>query len=337
MVDEKPKVPAGAIKKETELNPQQLLEQMNAAQARLEQESKKHDQALIARYDQAQSQYRALEAKVEATAPLLAQAEAKVAGKKEVAKEYQDGLNMLQERINEAHGGMVQLNEEIQALAEEPAVKEELARRDKEKEEQTAKAREYEERKKQVAMETAKRKQERGAQLEKLLGVIDKVIADYADFLESADYQWLIKKEWESEGKRMWEKMKPLKDQRDDRAGLLKKKQMSLIGFGKRKLEKEIEDLDTKINDLAIARIEIDERYNGILREGRERRDAIGRAVRDYKASYDVSDDHYEKDESGLWMNGVVSLRRKYPYLRIGFDGNCHPDDEQLLKAVREK
>ncbi|MFH0988313.1 MAG: hypothetical protein V1763_02990 [Parcubacteria group bacterium] len=336
MVDEMKKAPV----EKKDFDAQKVLEQINQAQERLEQEQRKHDRALIARYDEAQAQYAALDVKVKETTALVDKVdgviqagEDRIAKTKVAAPDSEKALVDLRARkeellagIAEANGGMVQLNEEIQALVEEPAVAEELARREKGKEWEEKTKRENEA---FAAAEETKR-QEKEAELKVLKGEIDKAISDYLKILNGADFKWACSKEYPALLDDLQSQIHVLQDQYNEKQGLLNKKRSNWIKIGVGKVEAEQEGINKQIQIL-VERLqtEVKDRYAGVISQKSEAKDKLLYAARVYANRYDRPpyETATKANNWGERKEGKVVLWEAYPSLR-----NWEVRNDTLLK-----
>lgn len=235
-----------AGKKPEKLSPAQILERMQTAQNRLEEEEEKRVDGLLEREIECEKSIFDFQTKLEEAEKALGIARESVVGKKKVSEEYTVGFQKLEETAQQTEEGLKALRDELDEIRKDPGV---LERRKQEAEKKKQEVKDAEIKKfEDEVKEAEKRVGELATKMVIFLNE-DKGWSFDVDKLHLFDYT-KVGGLFNNDVDKLDSEISPLVEEKDAILSKLEAKEQSFLKFGVKKLREDLKDLTEKISEL---------------------------------------------------------------------------------------
>lgn len=254
-----------AGKKPEKLTPAQILERMQSAQNRLEDEEEKRVDGLLEREIECEKSIFDLQTRLEEAKKALGIARESVAGKKKVSEEYTAGFQELEETAQQTEGGIQALRDELYEIRKDPGVLE-RRKQEVEKKRQETKNTEIKELENKVK-EVENKVGELATKMVVFLNE-DKEWSFNLDKLHLFDHSE-IGGLFNNDVDELNSEISPLVEEQNTLLQKLDAAEQSFLKLGIKKLKKKVDDLAEKVSELN------DQKYKIIETAGRKRQEFI--------------------------------------------------------------
>lgn len=245
-ISDQVKVSEEAGKKPEKLSPAQILERMQLAQNRLEQEKEKRVDGLLEREIECEKSILNLQTRLEEAKKALGIARKSVVGKKNISEEYTAGFQELEETAQQTEEGLQALRVELDEIKKDPGVIE-RRKQEAEKERQETKNTEIKELENRVK-EEEKKVGELATKMVVFLNE-DKGWSFDLDKLHLFDYT-KVGGLFNNDVDKLNGKISPLVEEHNILLSKLDTAQQSYWKLGVKKLKEKVDDLAEKISEL---------------------------------------------------------------------------------------